>query len=558
MLRRGPDPGMNRAAEVAERRQASSEEQQAAQLRQHQRAMRERNPRYKPNVPFNDPDVKPSPVNRLGGRADAEAILVNIFRESQDFYGIVAMEMKKYLGSEFSLNEARRLFDDIWYSPSLGHYTSTRDVARAYQYFVGYQNGGRSFMASPLLAGAANLNEAASVLLQDLQIEAWERFIRHDELGYWESHDAGDGQRTWNHSRGKTTDIRERVKIRAAIRIPVMPGLSISPTVSYYGARSKPLINRMTNWVSELEDMEPFAGDARKMLNATPADLQNEMARLETVRRKNALKMFTAQVMAVDIKGFKFLGRDWTPGMLQSADELVDLGIDVAQTFRYVMNALGPLDDQARGDLIRVGVRRGVEATLEKMGIYTVNPEALVLHRPDLVQDLPGAVRTSRQVQTELNQFWGIVNSARAEFQGGNFIKGAATLTKMKNLQVSQMVKRHTVVYSQFTPIDISGRSLGRIMPIWSEQLGGVRPLMMMDINTLISDREINNTINQLKYAANRFSWQSVNKIWKEGYQEAKMLFSRGEAVESNIQKNYGGPRQPDSQALRGGRTTGN
>ena len=193
---------------------------------------------YKPTFGFDDPSVQPARINRVGGRQDSMALMVNLMGEVQEAYGerripgtfIPRYDESKFVGKVWRGKAigpaADRIMDALWRSPSLGHFTSARDVARAYRDWIGWLEGKIPALAAPGLRHAKTPDEAAALVLKDLYMRAEERFWRNRELGYMDRQavtnpDTGEllGFK-WKHTQGKTNDLRQRVRPMISVRVP--------------------------------------------------------------------------------------------------------------------------------------------------------------------------------------------------------------------------------------------------------------------------------------------------------------------------------------------------
>ena len=153
------------------------------------------------------------------------AILVNLMGEVQEAYGerrlpgtfVPRRDESKWIGKVWQGKlvgpPANAAIDAIWRSPTIGHFTSARDVARAYRDWIGWYEGKIPALAAPGLRHAKTSDEAAALVLKDLYMRAEERFWRNSEIGYMDRQavtntETGEimGYR-WKHTRGKTNSL---------------------------------------------------------------------------------------------------------------------------------------------------------------------------------------------------------------------------------------------------------------------------------------------------------------------------------------------------------------
>ena len=520
---------------------------------------------YQRPRPFMDPDMNPRRVNKVGARTDSYILFQNLMDEMDEFYSWLDPDSparRRVVGTG--------TYDDLWYSPTLGTYTTTKDVARAYQDLARWEVARTSPLAAPGLARAVNRSEAAGILLQDLTTRATERFYRNQELGFWERievdndwlrannrnpdrYDRETGKfYVWEHSRGKTMDIRTRVRPRLGLSIPTpVAGFDWKPNITYYGNRRYPFIAKVKKYMeklSTLESIELFDGDTAKALNATPAQKEAELRRVQDAQQRNRVKMVMTYLVSRDLEGFMVTrrGDKWTPGLLHAADELVDLGIDIKEIATYASKLLQGAEGDQIESLVRLMIRTGAEEMLHGVGIETVNV-ADVASRWN-TGDIGSIPPTERMGVRQSPKFWeqdyaefkSISRSISRALDRGDWTYAGAETSRLKNLKIVQAIRSHTVIYTQITPSDYSGRSIGRILPIVGERLGGIHVAGMIDINTFMDDRSINNAVNQIKFAMGKLLQENIGMISRDAYQFVQGAKASGKAAEQKFSNTYG------------------
>ena len=496
---------------------------------------------YNPTFGFDDPSVQPARVNRVGGRQDSMALMVNLMGEVQEAYGerrrpgtfIPRYDESKFIGKVWRGKAigpaADGIVDALWRSPSLGHFTTARDVARAYRDWIGWLEGKIPALAAPGLRHAKTSDEAAALVLKDLYMRAEERFWRNRELGYMDRQavtnpDTGEllGFK-WKHTRGKTNDLRQRVRPMISVRVPTpIAGYSISARVSYTGKRRK----IMEQWFEELELPEMFDGDPEKWGKATPKQLLDEFGRVYAARDRNMLKLWAMELFRRDRVGFEAWGRRYNPGVIQTADELLDLGLDVRDTYRYFSSLMADMDAENLEILARTSMRRGVEEVMERMGLPTVSPESAATDNPALLRDW---TLRDTPIAQDYEKFKRVTRNARVHLEAGRWTQAGMSLKSLSSANTVQWLKRHSVIYTQTFGTDLSGRGLGRIIPVASQTFGGLRASALLDINTLFNDRDINNTIEGLKTGITRQGWDLLQRTNRNFYGQAKAAQQRGD-----------------------------
>ena len=496
---------------------------------------------YKPTFGFADPSVQPSRVNRVGGRGDSMALFVNLMAEVQEAYGerrlpgtfVPRYDESKFIGKVWQGKmvgpQGNAAVDAIWRSPTLGHFTTSRDAARAYRDWIGWYEGKIPALAAPGLRHAKTSDEAAALVMKDLYMRAEERFWRNSALGYMDRQavtntETGEimGYR-WKHTRGKTNELRQRVRPMISVRVPTpLAGYSVTARVGYTGQRRKIL----ERWFEELEMPEMFDGDPDRWMKATPQQTLDEFAKVYAARDRNMLKLLAIELFQRDNKGFEVLGRRYRPGMVQTADELIDLGVDVRDVYRYFTGLMSDLDDQNLEILARTSIRRGVESVMESMGLPTVSPEAAATDNPAFQRDWD---RRSVPIMQDYEKFKRVINSTVGHLEAGRWTNAGVSLKSLSSANTVQWAKRHSVVYTQMFGTDLSGRGLGRIIPVASQNLGDLRAAALLDINTLFDDREINNTIEGLKTAVTRQGWDTLHRTNRDLYNAAKTKQRQGD-----------------------------
>ena len=492
-------------------------------------------PVYRASFKFDDPSRRPALANRVGGRQDAAATLVNLIDEMTDFYDATGRVEGFLLRGEFG-KIGGPLRNAIWYSPTLGHFTTPRDVVRAYQDWAGWSKGQIPFLAAPGLRHAQTSAEAASLALTDLTMRAEERFWRNTEFGYMEreiGYDPVTGERVdfrWKHTQGKTQDLRKRVRPMIGLTIPTpIAGYTISPRVQYIGQRR----HILERWLSELEPAIMFNGDAELAARATVPQVEAEYARIQTINERNQLKSWLAELYRKDstnLTPFQKAGIKYAPGILGTADELIDLGVDIKEVFKYTTGVLSGIEQGSTEAMIRTMVRRGIEGTLEKVGIQTLEPAAAILDRPELSPRLRTSILDSR-LGKDYDDFRLAVRRARQQFEQGQWAKASAEVFSLRNLWTVQTLRRHNVLYTMSGGgPDLTGRALGRIMPIAHEKIGNITATMLLDINTLFDDKDINNFVNNIQYAARQSGWKVLRNLDVQAYQKARRAQRAGEA----------------------------
>ena len=496
---------------------------------------------YNPTFGFDDPSVQPSRINRVGGRQDSMALMVNLMGEVQEAYGerrrpgtfIPRYDESKFIGKVWRGKAvgpvADGIVDALWRSPSLGHFTTARDAARAYRDWIGWLEGKIPALAAPGLRHAKTADEAAALVLKDLYMRAEERFWRNRELGYMDRQavtnpDTGEllGFK-WKHTRGKTNDLRQRVRPMISVRVPTpIAGYSIGVRLSYTGKRRKV----MEQWLEELEMPEMFDGNPEKWGKATPKQLLDEFGRVYAARDRNMLKLWAMELFRRDKVGFEAWGRRYNPGVVQTADELLDLGSEIADTYRYFAGVMGDMDAENLEILARTSFRRGVEEVMERMGLPTVSPESAATDNPALLRDW---TLRDTPIAQDYEKFKRVTRNARVHLEAGRWTQAGMSLKSLSSANTVQWLKRHSVIYTQTFGTDLSGRGLGRIIPIASQTFGGLRASALLDINTLFNDRDINNTIEGLKTGITRQGWDLLQRTNRNFYGQAKAAQLRGD-----------------------------
>ena len=503
------------------------------------------NPEYRPTFAFDDPEFQPVRVLRVGGRSDSMALFVNLLDELEAVYQESFANPGEFWprGGDVGrpagvMGPSRdRIGTVVWNSPNLGHFTETRDVARAYHDFVGWTEGRLHPMGPAGLRHAKTDNEAAALVLKDLLIRSEERFWRNREIGYMERYSVISPETgkevgvQWKHTRGKTDELRTRVKPSLQIRIPTpLAGYTIHPRIQYIGRRRK----IVDNWFAELAVPDLFEGNPERWANASMAELADELGRAQAGREAVVLKKLAVALYEKDKRGFTAWGRTYRPGVFQAVDELVDLGVDIREVYRYTTRLMDSLDASGLEVLARVMTRRGAEEVMEKIGYKVLSPEAAIGDRPELV---PRNLQwKDTVVGDEFQSFRNIANQTRAALEAGDWEKAGLVLKGIGSTRTAQWIKRHNVVYTQFFGDDIAGRSLGRIMPVAAGDVGSLRATMLLDINTMFDDREINNTIEGIKTAVVKTGWNVLERTNRSLYDKARGLQSRGD----QFTKKYG------------------
>ena len=490
-------------------------------------------PVYRASFKFDEPSRRPAMANRVGGRRDSVAVLVNLIDEMRNFYddsGTITGFLRR---GEFG-KIGGPLRDAIWYSPTLGHFTTPRDVVRAYQDWAGWSQGKIPFLAAPGLRRAQTSAEAASLALTDLTMRAEERFWRNTEFGFMEreiGYDPVTGERVdfrWKHTRGKTHDLRKRVRPMMGLTIPTpIAGYTISPRIQYVGQRR----HILERWISELEPAIMFNGDTELAARATVRQVETEYARIQTINERNRLKSWLADLYHKDTSNltpFQKGGIKYAPGILGTVDELIDLGVDIKEVFRYTTGVLSTVEEGATEVMIRTMVRRGVEAALEKMDIQTLEPAAAILDRPELSPRMRSSILDSKLGQ-DYDSFRMVIRSARQQFDRGEWGKAASGVLSLRNLWTIQTLRRHNAIYTMSGGPDLTGRALGRIMPIAHEKIGDITATTLLDINALFDDKDINNIVNNIQYAAREGLWKVTRNINTQAHQAARRAQRAGE-----------------------------
>ena len=501
------------------------------------------NPEYKRTDKFDDPTLEPVKANRVGGRSDADVLMVSLFEEAMDVYRYAEDDAIRMYGprgnywrTQGQRFDQRRLQlvmdgvpDVIWYSPTLGHFTTTRDVTRAYQDFKRWQLGeGVSPLSSPGLRHAKTNSEAASLVMKDLVMYAEERFIRNREFGYLERI-IEDGKVRIQHTRSTTTAAAERVRPAITARLQIAPGFSIHPRIQFTPPR-KYLLER---WLSDLEIYEPFEGNAERMASATVQEVSEEMAKMMRSRENNTVKMALLNLVERDVHGkMQIAGVPMTAGLTRTASELIDLGAYTGEAFKYVSSLLKDVEANNLETLVRIGLRLGMENTLRGLGIESVNPHDLSMAGRVVSHELEiGSGRIQRsQIGQDYREARAIIHRSRMDLEQGRFGKAAVEMFQLGSLKTVQWARRRTRLYTSFGGVDVSGRSAGRFMATGTERFFGIPLTGYLDVNALVGDRAVNQAIANLKTATNQMLWQLLKETNQELYDYAKraQLASRG------------------------------
>ena len=496
-----------------------------------QRQAAQGNTGYKPPVlgaPYPHKSA-PVPVGRLGGRDDAAVLLRMLVAEMR-------VTIKTFAPNE--ITQARRaahrragmtdfvdpdtgapLFylDEVWYSPTLGNYTSVRDVTRAYQDF-GNWAGGKRFWYSPAgIQHAKNGDEAMAVIAKELYMRAEHRLIERETKGFW--YRMGDAV---YHSRDKTHEVGQRVTGKMAMRALSMGGgfYGLYPEARFWTNRRFGPEKAIMNYMREMELPVFFDGDPVAMSRASRSAFDAEVARMSSLVADDVMKVAMINVIAKDMRGVNLFGQDFSPGVIQSISELNDIRKDASEAATAIFKHLDKAIDNNVEIAGKIWLRNGFENTMEGLGYRQIDPSKPLLHGDITPEpDIPERLKKSH-VAHDLAIWNRVCKNVRDRMNAGDFVGAGLAGAELLNLRAVQWIRRHNAVYTYFSPHD--PRSPGSLMPI-IRGTGLAEPIYgLMNVDSGVQSRAWNNSWMQLKQGFKRTIEQAAQKVLGENYYKAR------------------------------------